>query len=205
MIKEEKETVFIVDDDAAVRDSILELLESVGLHAKGYRSGAAFLDSFRPETPGCLIVDVRMAEMSGLVLQQKLNALGATVPVIILTGHGDVQMAVEAMKAGAVDFIEKPYREQALLDSINAALSLDARSRETRKMANAFDRGMADLTIREKEVLDYLLAGESSKDIGRELNISPRTVDAHRSNVLRKFGVRSATELIRLSSVTGKK
>jgi FixJ family two-component response regulator len=195
-------TVFVVDDDAAVRDSILELVESVGLEGEGYASAQAFLDAFRAERRGCVVTDVRMAEMSGLVLQQRLIALGATLPVIVLTGHGDVPMAVQALKAGAVDFIQKPYRDQALLDSINEALTSDADARRTEAREVAFERCLTELTDREKEVLDHLLTGATSKEIARALAISPRTVDAHRRNLFRKFGVGSAMELVQLSAAS---
>jgi FixJ family two-component response regulator len=203
MSRNEKQTVFIVDDDAAVRDSIAELVESVGLKAEGYASALAFLEDLQRERAGCLVLDVRMAEMSGLVLQQRLNALGADLPVIMLTAHGDVPMAVQAMKAGAVDFLQKPYREQTLLDSINAALSLDAVGRLSRASTDNFDRCRAALTEREREVLDHLLAGKTSKEIAIALTISLRTVEAHRRNLLYKFGVSSAKELMRLSASYG--
>ena len=204
MKEKNQQTVFIVDDDAAVRDSIAELVESVGLKAEGHSSASAFLDTFEPERPGCLVLDVRMAEMSGLALQERLNKVGARIPIIMLTGHGDVPMAVQAMRAGAVDFLQKPYREQALLDSINAALAMDAAGRCTRAAANDFGRCRAALTEREREVLDHLLAGRPSKRIARELAISPRTVEAHRRNLLHKFGVGSAKDLMRLSACYGK-
>jgi FixJ family two-component response regulator len=196
----EEQTVFVVDDDAAVRDSIAELAESVGLRAEGYASALAFLEAFQRERPGCLVLDVRMAEMSGLVLQERLSELGARIPVIMLTGHGDVPMAVQAMKAGAVDFLQKPYRDQALLDTINAALSMDAAARRSSAAADNFEQCLAALTEREREVLDLLLAGNTSKEIARELEISPRTAEAHRGNLLRKFGVGSAKELISMSA-----
>jgi FixJ family two-component response regulator len=195
-----EQTVFVVDDDAAVRDSIAELVESVGLQAEGYASALAFLDAFNPERPGCLVLDVRMAEMSGLALQERLNALGARIPVIVLTGHGDVPMAVQAMKGGAVDFLQKPYREQALLDSINAALSMDAAARRSQATAASFDQCLTTLTIREREVLEHVLAGRTSKEIARALSISPRTAEAHRRNLLQKFGAGSAKELVLMST-----
>jgi FixJ family two-component response regulator len=204
MSKPEARTVFVVDDDAAVRDSIAELVDSVGLRAEGYGSASAFLDAFEPQRPGCLVLDVRMAGMSGLVLQERLNALGASIPVIMLTGHGDVPIAVQAMKAGAVDFLQKPYREQALLDSINAALSLDAAIAHADAAEDRLDQGIASLTKREKEVLDRLLAGRTTKETAKSLEISPRTVEAHRQNLLRKLGVRSTKELMRLSASYGK-
>jgi FixJ family two-component response regulator len=191
-----KQTVFIVDDDAAVCDSIQELVESVGLYAEGYASAQAFLDHYQPEHSGCLVLDVRMAEMSGLVLQEKLNTLGATIPVIIITGHADVPMAVHALKAGAVDFVQKPYRNQLLLDSINNALSMDAITRRSLDESQNHDQQLATLTKREQEVLDKLLAGSISKQIARELEISTRTVESHRQNLLRKLGVGSVKELM---------
>jgi len=192
----EEQTVFIVDDDAAVRDSIQELVESVGLRAESHSSGQAFLASYQPQRSGCLVLDVRMAGMSGLVLQEKLNELGARIPVIIITGHGDVPMAVRALKAGAVDFVQKPYRDQLLLDSINNALTVDTIARRSLDESQKHDRQLATLTKREQEVLDKLLAGKVSKQIARELGISTRTVEAHRQNLLRKLGVRSAKELL---------
>jgi len=198
-------TVFVVDDDADVRDSIAELVESVGLQAETFASAPAFLEALQPERAGCLVLDVRMAEMSGLALQQKLNALDVRIPVIVLTGHGDVPMAVEAMKAGAVDFLQKPYREQALLDSINAALSMDTAARRSKAAAETFEQCLATLTTREREVFDHVLAGETSKEIARALEISPRTAEAHRHNLLRKFGAGSAKELMSMLASSDKK
>jgi two-component system response regulator DctR len=183
------QTVFVVDDDAAVRDSIKELVESVGLQAESYDSALAFLDAFESQRPGCLVLDVRMAEMSGLVLQERLNELEASIPVILLTGHGDVPMAVQAMRSGAVDFIQKPYREQALLDSINAALAMDAAARRSSVATDDIEQRLSSLTGREREVLDQILSGSTSKEIARELGVSPRTVEAHRKNLLRKLGI----------------
>lgn len=196
-------TVFVVDDDTAVRDSIAELVESVGLRCETHASAPAFLQVFDPERPGCLVLDVRMAEMSGLALQERLNTLRARIPVIMLTGHGDVPMAVQALKAGAVDFLQKPYREQALLDSIHAALALDAAERRAHAGADAFARRLATLTPREREVFDQLLAGRTSKEIAATLDISPRTAEVHRRSLLHKFGVGSAKELIPLSASAG--
>lgn len=199
-----EQTVFIVDDDAAVRDSIAELVESVGLPAEGYASALAFLEALEPQRPGCLVLDVRMAEMSGLALQERLNELEIGIPVIVLTGHGDVPMAVQAMKAGAVDLIQKPYRDQALLDSINAALSIDADARRSKATEDDFNYRLASLTEREKEVLDHLLPGRTSKEIAGALAISPRTAEAHRRNLLHKLGVGSAKELMRMCAPAGK-
>lgn len=191
-----EQMVFIVDDDDAVRDSIQELLESVGLRAEGHASGQAFLDAFAPERPGCLILDVRMAGISGLVLQERLNALGATLPMIMLTGHGDVPMAVQAMQAGAVDFLQKPYRDQALLDSVNRALELDRSARRSDAERGDIKQRLGVLTQREREVYDQLLEGGTSKQIARTLDVSHRTIEAHRQNLLRKLGMKSLNELL---------
>lgn len=192
-------TVFIVDDDLAVRDSVAELAGSVGLRTECFASAQEFLAAFRPQRAGCLVLDVRMAGMSGLALQQKLTALGSRIPVILLTGHGDVPMAVDALKAGAVDFVQKPYRDQALLDSINAALAIDAGTRRSNAGADLFDQRVASLTERERQVLDCLLAGKTSKEIARILAISPRTAEAHRQNLLQKLGAGSTKDLLRMA------
>lgn len=196
----EHATVFVVDDDEAVRDSIVELADSVGLPARAYGSAQAFLDDYDPARAGCLVLDVRMAGMSGLALQERLNALESQLPVIMLSAHGDVPMAVEAMRKGALDFIQKPCRDQALLDSINRALALDAARRE--RLASEADhrRRLRDLTPREREVLDRSLAGRTSKQIARELEVSPRTVESHRQNLLRKLGIQSIRDLILLEN-----
>jgi len=198
MSKTQQQTVFVVDDDAAVRDSIQELVESVGLQAECYPSALAFLDALRPRRPGCLVLDVRMGEMSGLVLQERLNELGVGIPIVVLTGHGDVPIAVQAMKAGAVDFLQKPYRDQALLDSINAALAQDTDARRSSGAAGDLEQRLAALTEREREVLQHILSGSTSKEIGRELGVSPRTVEAHRRNLLRKLEIATLKELMLL-------
>lgn len=189
-------TVLIVDDDEAVRDSIEELVRSVGIQAKAYASAQAFLVDFDPEWPGCLVLDVRMAGMSGLQLQEVLNQSQAPIPIILITGYGDVPMAVQALKAGAFDFIQKPYRNQQLLDSINKALEVDAAARKSRLKTSEFGQRLETLTNREREIFDILLGGGSSKDVARELGISKRTVEAHRHNLLQKLEVTSFKELI---------
>lgn len=203
MKRSSDQRVFIVDDDAAVRDSIAELVASVGLQAESYASALTFLESLERERPGCLVLDVRMAAMSGLDLLRHLNALNSRTPVIVLTGHGDVPMAVEAMKAGAVDFLQKPCREQTLLDSINRALSIDAAARRSDEAADHVARCFAALTDREREVLEHLMAGRTSKETAGTLGISPRTAEAHRHNLMRKFGVGSAKALIGLLGPAG--
>ena len=192
-----KPTVFIVDDDEAVRDSIAELVMSVGLPAVSFELAQDFLASFDPEQPGCLVLDLRMANMSGLVLQEKLNAIDGRMPIIFISGHGDITDAVKALRRGAIDFVQKPYRDQQLLDSINEALLRDA---EMRRSGNGvLAERMATLSEREREVMDWVVKGESSKSIGRILGISHRTVELYRSHILSKMKVRSVAELIRLA------
>lgn len=192
MSAKERHTVFVVDDDEAVRDSVVELVASVGLHAECYGSARAFLEAFDRRRRGCLVLDVRMKDMSGLDLQQRLNNRADRIPVIILTGHGDVPIAVRAMKAGAADFLQKPYRDQALLDAIHRALS---GATPNAAMAQDIEAGLATLTVREREVLDQVLAGKTSNGIAQALLISPRTAEIHRRNVLRKLDFDSIREL----------
>jgi len=187
-----EQTVYIVDDDEAVRDSIKELVMSVKLNTETFESAQLFLDSYTTDMVGCLILDIRMANMSGLVLQERLNEVHTKLPIIFITGHGDVDMAVEALKSGAVDFIQKPYHEQNLLDSINNALDLN-----TKKMqSGALAQHNIELTSREREVMDLLTQGQASKMIARSLDISPRTVEAHRHHILQKYNVKSVVQLM---------
>jgi RNA polymerase sigma factor (sigma-70 family) len=193
-------TVCIVDDDELVRDSISELVSSVGLDAIAFSSAKDFLASYNPRRPGCLVLDVRMAHMSGIELQEKLTAMGATIPIVFISGHGDIPIAVKTIAAGAVDFVQKPYRDQQLLDSINAALRRDASARAAAVSNEQFARALQTLTARERNVLDLLVKGQSSKAIAKALGISPRTVDVHRAHILDKAGVRSVPELIHLAN-----
>jgi len=192
-------TVFIVDDDAGVRKSIRELLLSVGLAVETFESAQSFLDAFDTARPGCLVLDVRMARMSGLALEAKLAEMGADIPIVFISGHGDISMAVNAIKRGAVDFVPKPYQEQQLLDAVNEALRRDALRRAAPLDASGFAQRLQMLSPREHEVLDLALKGHSSKAIARELGISHRTVELHRSHLLEKLEVASITELMRLN------
>lgn len=192
-------TVFVVDDDAGVRKSIRELLISVGLAVETFESAQAFLDAFDAARPGCLVLDVRMARMSGLALEARLAEMGADIPIVFISGHGDISMAVNAIKRGAVDFVPKPYQEQQLLDAINEALRRDALRRAAPLDASGLAQRLQTLTTRENEVLDLALKGHSSKVIARELGISHRTVELHRSHVLEKLEVASITELLRMN------
>ena len=200
MIKhlEENSAVFIVDDDPGVRDSILELVESVGLVGETFPSAIDFLDHYVEDTPGCLVLDVRMAMMSGLILQKKLIDLGSEIPIIFISGHGDIAMAVRTMKAGAMDFIQKPYKDQQLLESINLALERDSDRRRVLAGSDKLKSSLANLTARERQVLDLTLNGISSKEIAGKMEISHRTVEVHRQRIYSKFQVHSVAQLIRL-------
>jgi FixJ family two-component response regulator len=191
-------TVFIVDDDEAVLDSIAELMSSVGLHAATFRSARQFRDVFDPQQPGCLVLDVRMAHMSGPALQEELNAIGACIPIVFISGHGDIPVAIKTIKAGAVDFVQKPYHEQQLLDSINEALRRDTATRKTTGVNDGFAERFTTLTERERAVMDHVVGGLSSKSIAKALNISYRTVELHRSHIMDKLGVHSVAELMHL-------
>lgn len=197
-------TVYIVDDDDAVRDSLLELLESVNIPASGFSSATGFLDEYDTEMRGCLVLDVRMPGMSGMELQHKLKERGARLPIIFITGHGDVPMAVEAMKNGAVEFIQKPFRDQELLDCIQLTLERSEREQVRFSRRESIERARESLTARENEILDYIVSGHANKFIALELGISQRTVENHRANILRKMGVRSTPELIRRVVSTAK-
>jgi len=191
-------TIFVVDDDEAMRDSIHWLLESVNLDTRMFSCASDFVASCEPDEEGCLLLDVRMPGMSGMELLEVLKYSGIALPVIIITGHGDVPMAVRALKHGAFDFIQKPFNAQDLLDRINAALELD---RENRRRTQEIERRrtyFAALTERETEVVELLVAGDASKVIAQKLNISPKTVDIHRANIMRKLNVRSVVEIAQL-------
>lgn len=190
--------VFVIDDDDAVRDSISWLISSVDLKVRTYSSAAEFLDQCGPGQAGCLITDIRMPEISGLELQDELNRRGCDIPVIVITGHGDVQTAVRAMKAGAFDFIEKPFNDQVLLDLVNRAVASSVESlREQIEQADVKAR-IASLTPREKQVLDLISVGDSNKNIAHQLEISEKTVEAHRAKVMGKMKAKSLAALVKM-------
>ena len=197
--------VFVVDDEPAIRDSLALLLRSVGLPTRTFDSAQAFLDAFQPIPNACLLADVRMPGMSGLELQEQLRARGLKVPVIVLTGHGDIAMAVRAMKAGAADFIEKPYNDQVLIDSVNRALSA---SRGAPGSPPAADRAgiearIATLSPREREVMQFVIEGKPNKVIATRLGLSTRTVEVHRAKVMEKMQAASLAELVRMALAAG--
>lgn len=190
------QTVYVIDDDEAVRDSIKELLESVKLNTQVFDSAISFVDAFSSDIYGCIVVDIRMAKMSGFGLQEHLKEQGITIPIIFITGHGDVDMAVRALKSGAVDFIQKPYHDQNLLESINNALALNDQDEELTEQEVTMEKYIEQLTLREHEVMDLLSQGDTNKVIGKKLNISPRTVEVHRQHILQKCKVKSITQLM---------
>jgi two-component system, LuxR family, response regulator FixJ len=202
-MKEKPTTVIVVDDDDAVRTSLKLLLKSVGLPVETYASALEFLEHFDAERPGCLVLDIRMPGMSGLELQERLNGMHAMIPVVFITGHGDVPMAVEAMQHGAVDFIQKPFRDQDLIDRINQALEKDKENRAGLRARDAIRQRILDLTPREKEVLDLVTAGKANKVIAGDLNVSQRTVEIHRARVMEKMGASSLAHLVRMVIAAG--
>jgi two-component system response regulator FixJ len=195
--------VMVVDDDTGVRNAMRALLKSVGLESVLFGSAREFLDAWRPEAPGCLVLDIRMPGMSGLELQQELNVRGATIPVIFMTGHGDVPMAVEAMQHGAFDFLQKPFRDQDLLDRIQKALVKDEELRKSLGEHARIRAQLDSLTPREREVLDLMTRGLQNKAVAQELGVSPRTVEIHRARVLEKMQAQSVAELVRMTLSLG--
>lgn len=195
---EVKPTVFIVDDDEGIREGLSLLLETVGQNCELYSSGIEFLDAYDPQRSGCLVLDIRMPRMTGLDLQAKLNESGSTLPIIFITGHGDVPMAVEAMRRGALDFIRKPFREQDLLDRVNEALDVDAGIRKSLLDRQALLAQIESLSAREQEVFHQVADGKMNKVIAVDLGISERTVEVHRSQVMKKLGVRTLAQLVRV-------
>jgi two-component system response regulator FixJ len=195
--------VFVVDDDRAMRDSLRWLLDSVGLPVRTYATAADFLADHDPAQPGCLILDVRMPGMSGLDLQAELTRRGVELPTIIITGHAEVPMAVRAVKAGALDFIEKPFSDQLLLDRVRQALDLDRDAREVRSRREDARQRLTALTAREREVLLLVVAGKANKEIAFDLGVSPKTIEVHRAHVMSKMQVDSLAELIRIALLAG--
>ena len=192
-------TVFIVDDDEDLRSSLVDLVETADLKAEAYGSAKEFLDVCETRCEGCLVVDIHMPGMDGLELQGRLKADGIGIPVIVITGRGDVPKAVKALKAGAVDFIEKPFGGELVLSSIRRALEIGKRSRAKGELAADAAHRIAQLTPREREVLDHLVVGHSNKTIAAKLAISPRTVEVHRARVMEKMHARSLSHLVRMA------
>ncbi|WP_046868691.1 response regulator FixJ [Microvirga massiliensis] len=198
-----EQVVHIVDDDMAVRQSLAFLLGSAGLSVRLYDSALSFLSALPSLAHGCIVTDIRMPEMDGLELQRHLHNRGIDLPVIVITGHADVPMAVEAMKAGAVDFIEKPFDDEALLSAIRTALDTQVRDAQKGSRNTEIVRRIASLSERERQVLDGLVAGKANKVIAYDLGISPRTVEIYRANVMTKMQAASLSELVRMALMAG--
>lgn len=192
---------YLVDDDEAIRDSLSWLMQSRGINCLTYPSAEAFLDIWNPSLAGCILLDVRMNEMSGPELFDLLRQRGCILPVIFLTGHGDVPMAVSTLKNGAFDFVEKPCNDNELINRVIEALQLDERQRTAAHTADSVNARLGKLTTRERQVMDLILAGKLNKVIADDLQISMRTVEVHRSNLLDKMGVRTAVELAQLLTI----
>jgi len=202
-MNDEKPTVFVVDDDAAVRSSLAMLLKSVSLAVKTFESASHFLEALQPEPSGCLVLDIRMPGMIGVELHQQLKQRGCPLPIIFITGHGDVSMAVHAMREGAIDFIEKPFRDQELLDRIYQALELDRTRRRAADEAIQLRERFAGLTPREHDVMLRIARGQANKVMAIELGLSERTVEIHRAKVMHKTGAKSLAELVSMTAKLG--
>ena len=195
--------VHVVDDDDAVRASLAFVLESAGRVARTYASAEQFLAACGPDMAGCVVTDVRMPEINGIELVRRLQAMGVVLPVIVMTGHGDVGLAVEAMKAGVVDFLEKPFDDELFLRAVEAALNSSVRASQQDADRRRFQGMLATLSPRETEVLHGVVAGKSNKEIARDLEISPRTVEVYRAHVMSKTGSGSLSELVRIALLAG--
>lgn len=191
-------TVFVLDDDDGMRHALGTLLSTVGHKTALFSRPGEFLTKFKVDEPGCLILDIRMPDMSGLEVQQQLNRVGAMLPVIFITGHGDVPMAVQAMKEGAYQFIQKPFRDQELLDHINHALRLDRENRKDVARRAEIQKRIAALTPREKQVMELVVEGAANKVMAIDLGLSERTVEIHRAKVMEKMGARSVAHLVKM-------
>ena len=196
---QQQATVYVVDDDDGMRRALGALLTTVGYKTALFGRPSEFLARFKSEHPGCLVLDIRMPEMSGLELQQQLNRTGIMLPVIFMTGHGDVPMAVQAMKDGAFQFIQKPFRDQELLDHINHALHHDAEIRKDLGRRADVQRRLETLTPRERQVMDLVVNGEANKVMAIDLGLSERTVEIHRAKVMEKMGARSVAHLVKMN------
>ena len=195
--------VFVVDDDVSVRESLRDLLESVGLRVEVFESADAFLASRVPDVASCLVLDVRLPGRSGLEFQTELTKAGTPLPIIFITGHGDIPMSVRAMKSGAVEFLTKPFRDQDLLEAVRAAIERDRARRQEENSIAALKTRFASLTAREKEVIGYVSAGFMNKQIATEIGCSEVTVKVHRRNIMQKMSARSLAELVRMADLLG--
>ncbi len=198
-MSEKSTTIFIVDDDEAIRDSLAVLLKTVDLNATTFSSGDEFLEAYDPGWEGCILLDIRMPGTSGMEVQKRLAESGCSIPVIFITGHGDIPMAVEAMHGGAFDFIQKPFRDQDLLDRIDQALTTSNEQEQQAARKKTVQNQLQTLTPREQEVMQLVVHGSANKVIAMDLGVSQRTVEIHRARVMEKMRARSLAELVRMA------
>ena len=198
---EERPIVFVVDDDPSMREAVQDLLASVGLEARGFASPREFLEAARPDAPACLVLDVRLPGASGLNFQQELVKAGVLIPVIFITGHGDIPMSVRAIKAGAVEFLTKPFRDQELLDAVNAGIERNRAQRREALVMDDLRQRFAALTPREREIMALVILGRMNKQIAGELGVSEVTVKVHRGQIMRQMRAKSLPELVRMGDV----
>lgn len=203
MTKPSSEVVFVVDDDPGVRQGLRSLLRSVGLQVEVFNSAAEFLSGRTPSTPSCLILDVRLPGLSGLDFQAELAKAKIEIPIVFITGHGDIPMTVRAMKAGAVEFLPKPFRDQDLLDAVRVGLDRDRTRRANEEANSKLTAGFQSLTSREQEVMALVTAGLMNKQIAAEIGVSEITVKVHRGNAMRKMGAKSLADLVRMADALG--
>ena len=201
----EEPVVFVIDDDRAIREALQSLLRSVGFRVELFDSAAGFMESALPDAPSCIVLDIRLPRLSGLDFQAELAKAGLDLPIIFITGHGDIPMSVQAMKAGAVDFLTKPFRDQDLLDAVTAAIERDRSRREEKRKTSRLRSRYDSLTPREREVMALVTSGLMNKQIAADLGLSEITVKIHRGHVMRKMGAKSLAELVKMAGTLGVK
>jgi FixJ family two-component response regulator len=202
-MSEDKAVVYVIDDDESIRESLRSLLATVGLDVRTFASTRDFLTATRPDAPGCIVLDVRLPGVSGLDFQAELNKSGVDLPIIFISGHGDIPMTVRAIKAGAIEFLTKPFREQELLDAVQAGIQQDSRRRENAAGIAGLQESFASLTAREREVMAHVVTGRMNKQIAGDLDLSEITVKVHRGNVMHKMGAKSLADLVRMADRLG--
>jgi FixJ family two-component response regulator len=202
-MSDDKAAVFVIDDDQSIREALRSLLATVGLEVHTFQSTREFLDAKRPDLPACLVLDVRLPGVSGLDFQSELNKSNITFPIIFISGHGDIPMTVRAIKAGAIEFLTKPFRDQELLDAVQAGIQQDRQRRTQASGMAGLQERLKTLTAREREVMAYVVTGRMNKQVAADLDLSEITVKVHRGNVMHKMGAKSLAELVRMADQLG--